>query len=246
MAECLNPEFFDQMQCQDILYSALRWIGVLAQGETPNAQEAADAMAVLNEILGTWSAEGRLVNTRVLELKALAANTGTYTMGPSGSLSTARPTRIVSANSIVTVGSASIKLPVEVVQLAEWETIVEPSLSGAMVRKLYCDYAYPLANVLVWPIPSATDTSLEIGSLKPLTQFVNLTDTFDMAPGYERALRLNLGVELAPEYNRPLTDTMMTLALSAKQSIATLNALGLDPNAVDFPPPPAPAAPQGN
>jgi hypothetical protein len=41
----------------DQIYAALRLIGQLAEGETPSAETAQDALTALNQMLDSWSIE---------------------------------------------------------------------------------------------------------------------------------------------------------------------------------------------
>jgi hypothetical protein len=49
------------------------------------------------------------------------------------------------------------------------------------------------------PVPSAADT-LVLYTWQQLSRFAATSDTFDLPPGYARAIRYNLALELAPEY----------------------------------------------
>src|SRR5205085_8249294 len=103
--------------------------------------------------------------------------------------------------------------------------------TGNVIQKLYLDNAYPLATASLWPKPTSSSTSLELVSLKEISAFAALTDTVSFPPGYERALRFALALDLAPEYGRPITPELIGLAAQAKQSIVSLNKLnyaGLD------------------
>jgi len=231
------------IQAQDLISNALRFLGALAVGETASNQELTDGMLVLNELIASWSSEMAPLYTRVSETMALTT-AQTYTWGSGGTWSTARPLRLLSAESIY----QGVYRPVDLISYAEWQGIPERSVSGNVVQKIYLDNAYPLATASLWPKPASSSTSLELVSLKALSGFVNLTDNVDFPPGYERALRFGLALDLAPEYGQPMTPELMALAAQAKQSIVSLNHLnyaGLDGTDTGAPAPPAPGQGQG-
>jgi hypothetical protein len=88
-------------------------------------------------------------------------------------------------------------------------------------------------TLLFNPIP-AYGGMVEIASYKPLQPFNALTDTVNLAPGYTRALRWALAFEMAPEYGRPVSQELASLAADAKTSITGLNQAILGkPNTVE-------------
>jgi len=200
-----------------LIKRAMQRIGVLATGETPTADEATDALAELNDILENWSTE-RLTVARRLEIIApLSQGVGTYTIGPGGVINTARPIAIAAA--FVRIGG--VDTPVAVVSDAEWFAL---DLKGmqAIPEWLRYDPAMPLASVSVWPLPSAGhELHLIVDA-----QFAALTDVnaqLVLPPGYSKALRLALAVELAGEFGRPVTPELAQLAADAKADIKRAN-----------------------
>jgi hypothetical protein len=214
------------LQAQDLISNALRWINALAVGETASSTELSDGLIVLNELVASWSAEQLTLHTRITETVALTT-AQSYTWGTGSTWNTARPLRLLAATSIY----QGVSRPVDIISYAEWEGLPERAVSGNVVQKLYLDNAYPAATAYLWPKPTSASTSLELVSMKPLTGFTALTDSVDFAPGYERALRFALAVDLAPEYGHPITSEMLKLADDAKTAILRLNVMnyaGLD------------------
>jgi hypothetical protein len=69
------------MTARDLITRALRTIGVLAQGETPTAAEAQDALLALQDMVGSWGLHPLTLLTRERPTFNLVANEGTYTLG---------------------------------------------------------------------------------------------------------------------------------------------------------------------
>lgn len=65
----------------DLITGALRKINVLAAGEVPSASEQQDAMAVLNDLLDTWSTEHLSVIDSNENVLTLQNGRATYTVG---------------------------------------------------------------------------------------------------------------------------------------------------------------------
>lgn len=71
----------------DIVSGALRSIGALESGETPDADAANDAFTLLNDMLAEWSNSGMLVHYSSEIVFPLSNNLKDYTIGPGGSMS---------------------------------------------------------------------------------------------------------------------------------------------------------------
>jgi hypothetical protein len=65
----------------DLITGALRKINVLASGEVPSAAEQADALAVLNDMLDTWSTEHLSVFNNNENVLTFQNGKSTYTVG---------------------------------------------------------------------------------------------------------------------------------------------------------------------
>lgn len=232
------------LQAQDIINSAFRKIGVLAAGETPNPDESTDALASLNALLESWSADQTTVYQIVNFSHALTASTATYTMGTGGTFNTARPIKIESAGIIT---PDTLRHEMKIVGAKDWSKIEEKSLTGLLPKVLYNDNASPLITLNIWPIPSGTPT-LDLYVWSQLQQFAALTDNITLPPPYFRALVYALAMELAPEYGNQAQAAaagLANLAASAKAEVIALNAAnaaGKEP--LDLQPAPAPANPQ--
>lgn len=208
------------MTVRDLIKSSLRIIGAIASGETPSADESADALSTLNGILGSWSNQSLLIPSKAREVFALTAGVQTYTMGPLGTFNTTRPIKILSA-AIIPAGQ-DFETVVDVLTQQQWAQITNKNLSGNP-SAVYPEGTYPLETINAYPKPSATD-QLVIYSMKPLTAFASLNDEITLPAGYDRALKYNLAIELAAEYGKQLTGEVLGIASASKAEIEALNS----------------------
>ena len=65
--------------------------------------------------------------------------------------------------------------------------------------------------------------TLVLDSWKPLSTLAALTTSLSLPPGYERALRYALALELAPEYGRQVSEIVMAAAVESKAAIKRMN-----------------------
>lgn len=86
---------------------------------------------------------------------------------------------------------------------------------------VYINYTYPYATVYVYPVPSSG--TLNLSSNKPLTEQATAATVLSMPQGYERALRLNLEVELMPQ-NGIFDQLIIAQAAEAKATLKRINA----------------------
>ena len=70
----------------DIITRAMKDIGVLAAGEVPTAEEAKDALDMLNDLLAQWSNENMMVFYRSEIIFPCVQDQTQYTIGPNGSV----------------------------------------------------------------------------------------------------------------------------------------------------------------
>ncbi len=220
----------------DIINAALRLIGggTFAAGETPSTDETANGLQALNTLLESWSNEQLTVYQIKNFQQALAAATQTYTIGAGGTFNTPRPVKIQTPGIIL----SGIRHDLEMLSPAQWAAVPEKALTGQLPRGMWNDNAFPLATLYFTPIPSGTPT-FDAYLWQALQQFATAGDSVSLPPAFFRALKYNLAVDLAPEYDRPVPDNVQALAASSKQDIVTLNTS----NAVaklpsDLPPPP--------
>jgi hypothetical protein len=211
---------------QQLITKSLQTLGVVSPGQTPSAEELADGLYALNQLLSAWSIERLNIYAEKRELLTLVDATAVYTIGivspPSADpkhFNTTRPVAIKAANAIV----SGLTLPMDVVTLEEWSAITDKAASSLVPKKLYNDNAHPVSTLRLWPVPDGTP-SLELFTWQQFTGFATLDTAVDLPPGYEVALRYNLAVDIAPDYDLQPSETVVALANKYKAAISGLNA----------------------
>lgn len=214
------------MVVQDLITETMLDIGALMQqGQTPNASESTFIFNQLNQMLDEFAMDRLTLYTQLETPLALTSAKQTWTIGVgAGDFNQQRPVRIDRANAIVPL--TGIHVPIKILNYAEWNDITERSLTGAsLVQSLYCDEAYPIANLNVWPIPSGTNTEIYIWYRATLGQFVTLNDTLSFPPGYLQMLMKSLGVRLRNSFHSPLVDQgYIALATQMREQVRKLNS----------------------
>lgn len=204
---------------RDLIRGSMRLIGAVATGETPSADEQADALVVLNDMLDSWSTEGLTIFAAVRESFSLTAGQSSYTLGPSGNFNTTRPTRIERAAVELSTGA---ELPIRILSLDEWAEVTLKSTQSTIPQSAYIETSNPLETVNLWPVPNASG-NLVLYSHKALSSFANVNDTVTFPPGYAKVLRYGLALELAPEYGKAADPAIAIQFTEAKENIKRAN-----------------------
>lgn len=199
---------------KQLIDGALRTIGVLASGEQAKPSEAQDALQYAKQMLDSWSNEGLLVPALTHESFTLSSKR-TYTIGPGGDFDTVRPTTI---ENVRIRDAGNLETPVSIASLNLWANI---SLKDTVVNTpdyVYYEPEYPLGRLEFSCIPTAGDT-LKLVTTKPITELPALTESVQFPPGYDKAIRLGLAIELAPEYG---VEISAAVAAGYRQAIMVL------------------------
>jgi hypothetical protein len=201
----------------DIIKGALRLIGAIATGETPSAPEAQDALSTLNDILESWGLERLTVYTRQEQQFQTVAGQQEYRLGPGGDWDGARPVSIISA--VVHVDGLDRDL--QLISLTRWDEIQNRALQNTPCALVYRP-DFPQGLVRLWPAPQGA-LQITLASALPFTPLTNAAQQLVMPPGYARALRYALAVELAPEYGAELRADVIAIARDSKADIKRAN-----------------------
>lgn len=207
---------------RDLIKGSLRLIGAIATGETPSADELNDGLSTLNDMIDSWSTESLFIPIRTRESFALVPGQSTYTMGPTGNFNTTRPIEILRAGLEDTTNGTPVERSVRLLNIDQWAQITIKSNQSTLPTSLYPEYPFPLATLTVWPVPSAA-RNLIVYSLKPLASYTSVNDALSLAPGYKRALRYNLAIEMAPEYGKQPNPVVIAAAVSGIENIKRRN-----------------------
>ena len=176
-----------------VISDALKEIGVLAEGDTPTASMADDALRALNRLMGMLSNDQAFAYYPNLVQRPLTGESS-FTVGPTGDVVTDRPIKIETA----TVDRQGITYPVTVVDNQKWDSIVYKAVQGANTTVVWYEGTYPNGIVHVWPV--ATGCTLNLRVINVVVAFPSLSTDVLLPPAYEEALIKNLAVNISPQY----------------------------------------------
>lgn len=194
-------------------------LGVIGTGETPSAEDSADALTALNAMLSSLSLQGLTAFRNALETFTLVVGQASYTVGPSGAaLTTVRPTRII--DGFVRLNGNDY--PVMLVDQATYDGYVRKGITTNLPDKVFYDPTLTNGTFYFYPTPSQAN-AFYFRSLKPLESFTTLAETVDLPGGYGRMLAFMLARELSGEYGRSVTPDIERMANEALMNLKRIN-----------------------
>ena len=201
-----------------ILKGALRLLNVKASVDSLSAAEEEDGKEVLNDLLDSLGNEKLMLPALVEITHTLTANDGQYSIGSSGDINTDRPLKIESA----LIRKDNLDYPVEMVESRVWNSIYNKQTTSSYPRSLYYRKSYPLGEINLYPVPNEANT-LVLQVWAQLSQITNMDTTLTLPAGYNKFLKYQLAMDLAPEYGKQVTHDIRNTALTTKKWVETAN-----------------------
>ncbi len=205
------------LTAQEIVEAALRINGKLAAGVSADGNDAADGLEAMRIIIREWSSENLMVFVSTIDTHALTAGTKSYTIGATGTIATARPESIIDAY----VASGGLDHTVRIIGEKEYNKLAQKGLGFDWPTKLWYNPGYPNGTINLWPPGGGT---LNLSSIKPLTDPTLLTGDVAFPGIYDAALKWSLACEIAPEYGQDPRPYWILRAETTKDKIINLTA----------------------
>jgi hypothetical protein len=209
----------------DLLRSSFRCIGQLRPGFGHSPSELTDGLFVLNAMLDSWQTDDMNAVCELIQNFPLVPGTPSYTVGPGGAWNGTRPGKVDKATLVVLTNPAQpLRLDIEIIDAERYQLINLQGTASTLPQKLHYRPTFPLASATFWPVPTEADQVELTSALFLAGGFVAGTDAFVAPPGYLDAVRYQLAIRLAMEWDKPLKDGVVVLATEALAKIQRLNA----------------------
>ena len=194
-----------------LIKASLRLIGAIATGETPTASEMDDGLEALQFMLRNWSSRGIRIPyyTRV---SATFNGSTYYTIGSGGDIDTTRPSLIVAAE--------STDYPIKITDFNTYQLLSISDSGAGDCEYIWYNPSYPLGYIYPWPLSSETIT---LTCLVPMTEPATIAATVSFPPEYDDAIKYNLAIRLAPEYEREPSRAVVGIANETMTAIENNN-----------------------
>lgn len=224
-----------EMNRDSICGAALRKIGAISLGQTPNATEITNASEALNNLIAEFQTMGMPLWARLDYVVPMVSNQTSYTIGDGQVVDTPFPLKILQAWTVVSTGGSIQEM---------WPNAIDvfnrlPTGGSSGIPSQYNYQPFINYGVLrVWPAPDATTVStraLHISYMAPFEGFTAANQTPYFPREWNNALIYGLTDLLAPEYGIPPSDRIL-FKKEAKDHLDTALDFGLENASLTFSP----------
>lgn len=205
----------------DQINGALRLLGVLAEGETPSAATAQDALFTLNQMIDSWSTERLSTFNTVDQTYLWPVDIITRTLGPTGNFVGARPVLLDDAT-YYRDPSTNVSFGIKMINQQQYNGIAVKTVTSTYPQVMFTNMTFPNITMTIYPKPTR-ELEWHIISAQVLAEPATLVTELYFPPGYMRAFRYNLACELAPEFGVEPSQQVSRIAMTSKRNIKRIN-----------------------
>ena len=205
----------------EIINGSLRLLGVLAEGETPSASVTQDSIMAINQMIQSWDTERLSVFSTQDQVFTWPANTISRTIGPTGDFVGNRPIEIDDATYFKDP-SSGLSFGVKLINQQQYDGIAFKTVTSTYPQVLWVNNTFPDMTLTVYPVPIKA-LEWHIISVETLTEVSSVATDMYFPPGYLRAFRYNLAMELAPEFGVEPSPQVVRIAMTSKRNLKRIN-----------------------
>ena len=205
----------------DIITGALRLIGVVAEGESPSPESAADALSAMNQMIESWNTERLSVFATEDQIFSWPATEISRTLGPTGDFVGNRPILVDDATYFKDP-STGVSYGLKLINQQQYNGIALKTVQSTYPQVMWVNMTYPDVEMYIYPVPTRV-LEFHIVSVEQLSRPAILATNLTFPPGYLRAFRYNLACELAPEFGVEPSRQVQRIAMTSKRNLKRIN-----------------------
>ena len=208
----------------EIINGSLRLIGMLAEGETPSAGTAADALTAMQQMIESWNTERLSIFSTQDQVFTWPAGAISRTLGPTGNFVGNRPIQL-DDSTYFRDATTNVSYGIKQINQQQYDGIAVKTVTSTYPQVIWLNMTHPNIEMYVFPVP-IRDLEWHFISVEELTQPATLNTALAFPPGYLRAFRYNLACEIAPEFGVEPSPQVKRIAMSAKRNLKRINSPG--------------------
>lgn len=205
----------------ELINGALRLIGVLAEGETPSADTSNDALTAMRQMTDSWNTEDLMIFNTQDQVFNWPASTKTRSLGPSGDFIGNRPV-LMDDSTYFRDATTNVSYGIKIINQQQYDGIAVKTVTSTYPSVMWINMEFPNISMTIYPVPTR-ELEWHFISYDELANPVTLADTLAFPPGYLRAFRYNLAMELAPEFGVEPSAQVQRIAMTAKRNLKRIN-----------------------
>ena len=216
----------------ELIKGSLRLIGVLAEGEEPSAATMQDSIMAMNQMIQSWDTERLAVYGTMDQVFTWPAYEMTRTIGPTGNFVGERPIEIDDATYFKDP-SSGLSFGVKLINQQQYDGIAFKTVTSTYPQVMWVNNSFPDMTMTIYPVPIKA-LEWHIISVETLHEVASVATDIYFPPGYLRAFRYNLAMELAPEFGVEPSPQVQRIAMTSKRNLKRVNNPG-DLMAIPYP-----------
>ena len=205
----------------DQINGALRLLGVLAEGETPSAATSQDALVALNQMIDSWNTERLAVFSTQDQVFSWLPGIRERSLGPTGDFVGNRPI-LIDDSTYFRDPASGISYGLKLINQQQYNGIAVKTVTSTYPQVMWVNMTYPDITMTVYPVPTKL-LEFHIVSVQELTNPATLSTNLAFPPGYLRAFKYNLAMEIAPEFGVEPSPQVTRIAMTSKRNLKRIN-----------------------
>lgn len=200
-----------------IIDDAYRDAGLLMEGDPLNGDQVVNGMRRLTDIINLWQTQGLKLWLNVDTPITLTAGTGTYTLGPTGTVVMVKPPKVIDAYYSDSSGN---RRPLTPLSWSEYVRLSQITQQGA-INSYFVDKQQTVLSVFFWLVP---DTTAATGTAHLLlqtqvTNFISVVETMNFPVEWRIALRWGLADDLSTGQPKEIMDRCQQRAQAYREAL---------------------------
>jgi hypothetical protein len=205
----------------DQIKASLRLIGQLAEGEEPSPQAAQDALSAMNQMIDSWNTERLAVFCTEDQVFNWPPGEITRTLGPSGNFIGNRPVLIDDAT-YFRDASTNVSYGIKLINQQQYNGIAVKTVTSTYPQVMFVNNTFPDITMTIYPQPTRV-LEWHFVSVQELTKPATLNTVLSFPPGYLRAFKYNLAMEIANEFGVEPMPQVQRIAMTSKRNLKRIN-----------------------
>lgn len=222
----------NQLTRNEIITAALRKLGVIAEGQTPSAQNYTDGALALNALIAEFRVLGMPLWARQSYTITPVAGTSSYNIGVGQTINSPYPLKIYQAYRTDSTSTTKIQMDI----IADYNFNMLPTNSSGLPIQVSYTPRVNCGVLKMWPTPDSTAASgstVTIVYQRPTEYVDTSSNTLDVPEEWLNAIIYNLASRLAPEWGTPLPDRE-ALEMTAEKLLSRVLDYGSEDGSLYF------------
>jgi len=206
---------------RDVLTLAFKEAGILGVGQTLVAEDSQDGLNYLRQMVAQWQRKRWLVPS-LIDIATIGNGNISNPIGPGQFWNVDRPDKI-QGGYVVQQNTGGYPVSLPLYPIFSYEDYIQITIKNlpSLPTHFFYDGAYPVGNVFIWPIPTATGSTWEIHLL--LKSQLGLSTTIStmniFTPGLGLVNGVYPNVPLAPQTPTDVAQQFQSFGTGAQANI---------------------------